>query len=88
MPKKPNGDLTVRAERTDNGLIIDLYDTGAPFDPRQAGSPDNLDRPLLERDAGGLGIYLALWGVDEFHYERDGATNRSTFIVRHRPTDA
>ena len=33
---------------------------------------DSLDRPLEERQDGGLGIFLALWGVDDFAYERQG----------------
>lgn len=80
------GDLTISADDTPDGLVIHLHDTGTPFDPREAPEPEDLDRPLEERKEGGLGIYLALWGVDEFRYERDGPTNRSSFIVR-RPTN-
>ena len=65
-------------------LSIFLEDTGAPFDPRQAPLPTDLDRPLEERRDGGLGIFLALWGVDGFAYERDGGTNRCVFQMQRR----
>ena len=75
------GDLTIWAD-TDNGrLTIYLEDTGKPFDPRQVPRPADLDRPLEERRDGGLGIFLALWGVDEFYYERLGRTNRCVFVM-------
>jgi len=82
------GDLTIRAEIEAAELKIALEDSGAPFDPRQAPQPDDLDRPLEERGVGGLGIYLALWAASatgaEFAYERAGRLNRSLFIVRKR----
>ena len=65
-------------------LSIYLEDTGAPFDPRQAPQPTDLDRPLEERRDGGLGIFLALWGVDGFAYERVGDTNRCLFQMQRR----
>lgn len=81
------GDLTLWAESDDDRLTIYLEDTGKPFDPRQAPLPADLDRPLEERRDGGLGIFLALWGVDEFFYEHIGATNRCVFVM-YRPGGA
>lgn len=81
------GDLTIAAETDPATLRIRLIDEGAPFDPRQAPPPTDLDRPLSERRDGGLGIFLALWGVDEFDYEPRGDSNQSTFIVRRRADD-
>lgn len=80
------GDLTIWAETNDEQLIICLEDTGHPFDPRQVPRPDDLDRPLEERRDGGLGIFLALWGVDGFTYHRHGEKNQSVFVMaRTRP---
>lgn len=75
------GDLTVWAEGDEAQLRICLEDTGHPFDPRQVPRPDDLDRPLEERRDGGLGIFLALWGVDGFTYHRVGGKNRSVFVM-------
>lgn len=75
------GDLTIWAETDDQKLAIYLEDTGEPFDPRQVPRPVDLDLPLEERQDGGLGIFLALWGVDGFSYERLDERNRSMFLM-------
>lgn len=81
------GDLTVWAEGDEAQLRICLEDTGHPFDPRQVPRPDDLDRPLEERRDGGLGIFLALWGVDGFTYHRVGGKNRSVFVMDYPRSD-
>ncbi|MCW5205393.1 ATP-binding protein [Desulfobulbus sp. F5] len=54
-----------------NSLIIQLRDQGVPFDPRHKLEMEKacLSKPTEERRIGGLGIYLAITGVDEFRYE-------------------
>lgn len=76
-----SGDLTIWAETADDQLIVYLEDTGEPFDPRLAPQPEDLDRPLEERQDGGLGIFLALWGVDDFTYESRADANRCVFVM-------
>jgi serine/threonine-protein kinase RsbW len=78
---RKEGVLTIWANADHQRLEIYLEDSGHPFDPRQAPPPNDLDLPLEERRTGGLGIFLALWGVDEFKYERDGQKNRSIFVM-------
>lgn len=80
------GDLTLWAESSADRLIVYLEDSGRPFDPREAPHPTDLDRPLEERRDGGLGIFLALWGVDSIHYEQVDGRNRTTFIME-RPNE-
>ncbi len=75
------GDLTIWAESDEEAFRIFLEDEGEPFDPRDAPQPADLELPLEERKDGGLGIFLALWGVDEFTYERIGVINRCIFKV-------
>lgn len=77
-----SGLLTVWSESSPNRLIVYLEDTGLSFDPREVPSPSDLDRPLEERRDGGLGIYLALWGVDSIHYQQVNGRNRTTFIMQ------
>lgn len=81
------GQLTIEADANDERLWISLTDEGAPFDPRLAPPPPDLDLPLEERNDGGLGIFLAMWGVDDFEYESRGSTNVSTFIVKLSPAN-
>lgn len=76
------GDLVVSAEVGEGILTIILEDTGPPYDPFKTPSPDDLDQPLDDRDIGGLGVFLAIQGVDEFSYEWENETNRNIFIMK------
>jgi anti-anti-sigma factor len=73
--------IALRAEMDARALGVILEDTGRAFDPRQAPPPD-LDPPSEERKSGGLGVYLAREGVDEFAYERVDGRNRHVFTMK------
>lgn len=79
----PGGELSIRGELTDKSLIITLEDNGPAFDPRNRELPDEADlaKPLEERSIGGLGIFLALKGVDRFDYRRVGNRNLNVLEV-------
>ena len=79
-----SGTLLVRTETTDEAVTVTLEDSGPEFDPRGRAMPseEELAKPLDQRNIGGLGIFLALKSVDEFHYERRGDTNLNTFSMR------
>ncbi len=76
-----SGWLTVTAVFQPGHLIIELQDNSQPFDPRQVAKPQNLQQPLQKRKAGNLGVFLAMWGIDGFHYERKQGINHSIFIM-------
>jgi anti-sigma regulatory factor (Ser/Thr protein kinase) len=82
-----SGQLTVWATLEGSQLELHLQDTARSFDPRNAPPPVDLNRPLEEREVGGLGIFLALWGVDNFHYERLPTGNHSIFIIDRNDSD-
>jgi len=76
------GDVVVRAELDEQALTFTIEDTAIPFDPRSVPGPEQIDLPLEDRPVGGLGVFLAMRGVDAFHYEYDGNRNRSILVVR------
>ncbi len=86
--------LTVYAELDDQYLTIHLEDTGSGYNPAEAIPPDKIRGPEQGQKVGGWGIYLAMWGVDEFEYVRMHARNLSKFRVRrpscgeHRESDS
>ena len=84
-----SGALDVHVDMGERQLTVTLEDDGEPFDPRQSKLPENgdFDRPLEERPIGGLGLYLAFQGVDEFRYERAGGRNRNIFVVSLQSAD-
>jgi anti-sigma regulatory factor (Ser/Thr protein kinase) len=75
------GMITVRAQSDGARLSVILEDSAAPFDPRSVAPPDDVHLPAAQRQLGGLGIYLAINGVDCFHYERVQDRNRSVFTM-------
>ncbi len=75
------GSVFCQAILNDASLTITLEDTGVEYDPTQKETPDDLDKPLEERQIGGLGVYLTIQGVDQFLYERVGDRNRNIFVV-------
>lgn len=83
-----DGDLVVSADVSDGILTIILEDTGPAYDPLKTPSPDDLDQPLDDRDIGGLGVFLAIQGVDEFRYEWANGTNRNIFTMKNNDLKA
>jgi serine/threonine-protein kinase RsbW len=76
--------ISIRGEIRDDALVITLEDHAQAFDPRTVRMPDAEDvaKPLEERAIGGLGIFLAILGVDRFDYRREGERNLNIFEVR------
>ena len=75
------GLLNLQVVINEADLTIFLEDTGATYQPDEVSEPIHLDRPLEERPLGGLGVYLATHGVDQFRYEHLGDRNRHIFVV-------
>jgi serine/threonine-protein kinase RsbW len=84
--KDISGDTRIylNAELDESRLTIRLEDDSPEFDPlKQVPVEEStLLAPVSERPIGGLGIFLAVDGVDEFRYERVGDRNRNTFVVK------
>jgi anti-sigma regulatory factor (Ser/Thr protein kinase) len=89
-PLEHSGDDEIRltSDITDQALTITLEDRGPEFNPLEHETPEgHIDKPMEQRPIGGLGVFLAIRGVDRFLYQRIDDRNRSTFIV-HRPAPA
>lgn len=76
-----NGEINLISKLEPDRLSIFLEDTGAIFDPTLQPAPHNLNLPLEKREIGGLGVYLAIQGVDRFIYEHLDGRNRTSFII-------
>jgi anti-sigma regulatory factor (Ser/Thr protein kinase)/putative intracellular protease/amidase len=77
------GTIDVRIEMDEKTLRVVLEDTGVPFDPRTVPVPGDLHLPAEQRQLGGLGVYLALQGVDHFSYEHSEGCNRNILVMDH-----
>lgn len=79
------GNIVLELTVDPTALRLVIEDTAIAFDPREVPEPTGLDDPLEDRAIGGLGVYLALRGADEFQYEHVDNSNRNTFIVYRAP---
>ncbi len=79
------GEILISAALQPSSLTILLTDTSQEYDPYGKKDPDNLDKPISERPIGGLGVFLAVRGVDDFHYEYTDGQNFHTFVVNIPP---
>jgi len=84
-----NGDLMIGSSMENDNLVIELEDHGKPYDPNFHALPnaEDLAERLESREIGGLGIFLALDGVDDIQYASSAKANVHRFIVRleHEP---
>lgn len=77
-----SGVIELQAEFTKQTLTLVMEDTGVPYNSSQLQlSNDALEKPIEQRQIGGLGVYLAIHSVDKFIYERFGNRNRNIFIM-------
>lgn len=60
---------------------LSIVDDAVPFDPHGHHPDPRVSSPPDARDAGGLGLHLALTVVDEFTYERSRDRNRNVLVV-------
>jgi anti-sigma regulatory factor (Ser/Thr protein kinase) len=83
------GSIRIEAALDDDRLTIAVEDTGPYYDPTQHDMPtqEDLGQPLDTRDIGGLGIYLAVNSIDEFHFERVNNRNRNIFVMYRSSAD-
>ena len=80
-PDDETGEVEVRCWMEDSSsLVIDILDTGKPFDIQAVPEPD-LTLDISERKIGGLGIYLIKKMVSEVQYRREGGSNILTLVI-------
>jgi anti-sigma regulatory factor (Ser/Thr protein kinase) len=70
-PPGETGDVFISVK---GDAVLRFEDTGQPYNPLEKADPD-LDVPLMEREIGGLGIYLVKNLMDKVEYEHTGGKN-------------
>ena len=76
--------IVVTAEIDGESVSIVLEDAGPEFNPLEHQQSIDLNRPIDERQMGGLGVFLAVQGVDDFQYGRAGGMNRNRLVVHRK----
>jgi serine/threonine-protein kinase RsbW len=67
----------IHLRREAGEVLVEYLDRGRPFDPAHAPAPD-LESPLAERAAGGLGLHFVRQLAVHFEYHRVDERNRIT----------
>lgn len=81
------GDVAIASDMTEAELTITLRDRALPFNPLERETPSHITASLEDRPIGGLGIHLAVQGVDRFEYVYENGENINRLSV-HRPQGA
>jgi len=71
---KDDYDIVIRFTLEKHNLRIQIKDGAKAFNPLDTEEPD-LDKPLEERQIGGLGIHLVKKFTDNFSYRRSNNKN-------------
>ena len=74
-------DIAITLECSDGYLIITLKDDGKMYDPTQKEDPD-INKPLEEREIGGLGIFLIRQFSEKIEYRRIDDMNVLSIFMR------
>ena len=67
-------DIRIRAECSENRLVVTVADDGTPFNPLDFPAPD-LETGLDGRKIGGLGIHIVRKLTEDLSYRRAGDEN-------------
>ena len=77
------GEIRLLARQSKDSFSIEIEDTAIPFDPSEHANEaiEKISMSPEKRPDGGMGIYLALKGVDHFHDEWNQPYNRVTLSM-------
>jgi len=76
------GQVELALEPTDDGVTVTIRDWGRAFEPNDVPVPD-VDAPLEQRPAGGLGLFIMRHMMDEVQFEFD-ADKGNTLTMKKR----
>jgi len=79
--RETDSNIRIDMATNDHGVEVSLTDFNVDrFDPRSLPEVD-VNKPLEQREAGGLGLYLVLKMASSIHYEYRNRTSKITFIA-------
>ena len=67
--------IEIAIELVKDLVRITVTDEGLAFNPLEKKDPDSLDKPIEEREVGGLGIYFVKQFMDHEEYRRENGKN-------------
>jgi len=78
-----DGTITLTLFKADDTIVLEIQDSGVPFNPLEHEEPD-LSPPLEKRSIGGLGLLLVRRLSKKMIYRREDGQNVLTVILDNR----
>jgi len=75
------GEVEINSKLDDSNFIIEIIDSGIPFDINMVSAPD-LTSDISDRAVGGVGVFLVKKMVDKIDYRRENNQNILNLTVR------
>lgn len=75
------GEVDISCSDHDGNLIVEVVDSGVPFNLLGASDPD-ITAGVDERAIGGLGIFFVKQLMDDVQYRREEDRNKLTLVAR------
>lgn len=75
------GDIEIQCHGVGASFLIEVIDSGVPFDVTQLAAPQ-LGEDLAEREIGGLGVYLVKQLMDKVEYCRENGRNHLLLTMK------
>ena len=69
------GDVEVAVTSRDEVVVIEIVDSGKPFDPLTEAPAPDLTSPIESRPIGGLGVHFTKTLMDDVEYRRESGKN-------------
>ena len=79
-----DGDVIISVNNQNDRIMIELRDTGVPYNPLEKEDPD-ITLSAEERSIGGLGIFMVKKIMDDVTYEYNNGQNILTLIKNYTP---
>ncbi len=76
-----HGDVTISIGTEKGQFIVEISDSGAPFDLLSLPEPDT-DSDIMEREIGGLGVHFIRTLTDQTSYCRENGKNVLRMALR------
>jgi anti-sigma regulatory factor (Ser/Thr protein kinase) len=78
-------EITCNHETASGRLLIEIIDSGRPFNPLCSVPPLDKNADIKNRSIGGLGILIIIQMTDQVSYDRVGEFNRLTLTFEKIP---
>jgi serine phosphatase RsbU (regulator of sigma subunit)/two-component sensor histidine kinase len=78
----PPGNISMALKVLNNELLLEVEDTGHPFDPATL-EPPNLEGSIDDREIGGLGVFFVKEMMDDLKYETSAGINRLSLKLKY-----